>query len=215
MPSTNFVTAYTWWFTGLPAAGKTTLAEALHRHLGSLGQPSCILDGDRIRQGLCKDLGFSSLDREENMRRAAEIARLLNESGIHALVALVSPTRSGRANARRIVGNGRFIEVHVSTPLSVCQARDPKGLYARAMAEAGTGLTGVDAPYESPVAPEAIIDTAAASIDGTVDMLLSAARQCRRVAGGRRESPCRVQPSLIAPLPPELQDSIERSDDRP
>lgn len=170
---------YTWWFTGLPAAGKTTLAESLHRHLGSLGQAACLLDGDRIRQGLCKDLGFSSSAREENMRRAAEIARLLNESGIHALVALVSPTLSGRMNARQIVGSERFVEVHVSTPLSVCQARDPKGLYARAAERPGSGLTGIDAPYEPPICPEAIIDTSTVSKDKAIDIILTAARQAR------------------------------------
>lgn len=168
--------AYTWWFTGLPAAGKTTLAQALCRHLVSLGQPACVLDGDELRRGLCKDLGFSPPDREENMRRVAELARLLNESGIHALVALVSPTHSGRRNARQIAADGRFVEVYVATPLSVCQARDPKGLYARAASQPGTGLTGIDAPYDPPHLPELIVDTSLVSVDDAVAMALAAVR---------------------------------------
>jgi adenylylsulfate kinase len=166
--------ANTWWFTGLPAAGKTTLAQALAGHLRALGQAACVLDGDRIRQGLNKNLGFSTLDREENMRRVAEIAKLLNESGIHALVALVSPTLAGRTNARRIVGEN-FIEVHVATPLPVCQQRDPKGLYARALAHPGSGLTGVDAPFEIPETPEIIIDTSIMRTEEAVFRLLDLA----------------------------------------
>jgi adenylylsulfate kinase len=168
------ITANTWWFTGLPAAGKTTLAQALAGHLRALGQAACILDGDQIRQGLNKNLGFSTADREENMRRVAEIAKLLNESGIHALVALVSPTTTGRANARQIIGTS-FIEIHVSTPLAICQQRDPKGLYARALASPGSGLTGVDAPFEIPDAPELVIDTSITSTDEALIRLLDVA----------------------------------------
>lgn len=163
----------TWWLTGLPAAGKTTLARALCARLEALGQPACLLDGDEVRRGLCRDLGFAPAQRAENMRRVAELARLLNRSNVHAVVALVSPTVEGRANARRIVGDGAFIEVHVSTALAVCQARDPKGLYARAAAEPGMGLTGLDAPYEAPAAPAARIDTRLVPTDAAVEILLA------------------------------------------
>lgn len=172
---TNAPRILTWWLTGLPAAGKTTLARALRARLEAAGQTACLLDGDEIRQGLCRDLGFAPADRAENMRRVAELARLLNQSTIHAVVALVSPTTEGRANARRIVGDEHFIEIHVSTALAVCQARDPKGLYARALAQPGMGLTGLDAPYEAPAAPDARIDTELVPTSAALDIVLAAA----------------------------------------
>lgn len=146
-------TAITWWLTGLPAAGKTTLATLLCARLRALGEPACLLDGDQVRQGLSRDLTFSDDDRKENIRRVAEMSRLLNQSGIHAIVALVSPSRSARDAARAIVGNHQFREIHVATPLAVCQHRDPKKLYAQAANTVGMGMTGVDAPYEAPLAP--------------------------------------------------------------
>lgn len=149
----------TWWLTGLSGAGKTTLAEALASHLRSQGFAVCILDGDELRKGLSKDLGFSFADREEQSRRAAELARLLNANGILTIVSLVSPSAQGRAVARQIIGNGNFIESYVSTPLHVCQQRDPKGLYAKAKLDPALQMTGVSAPYEAPVAAECIIDT--------------------------------------------------------
>ena len=149
----------TWWFTGLPGAGKTTLATMWADHLKRRQRHAVILDGDDLRRGLSRDLGFSDADRAENMRRVAEVARLLNREGIDALVALVSPTVSGRAAARAIVGAGRFVEVYVSTPLAVCQQRDPKGLYRRAAGNEQFQLTGVQAPYEAPLGAELTLDT--------------------------------------------------------
>ena len=159
----------------MPAAGKTTLANLLCQRLRSSGEPACLLDGDLIRQGLCRDLGYSPADRAENVRRVAELARLLNESSIHAVVALISPTIEGRANARSIVGDNRFIEVHVATPLAVCQVRDPKKLYAKAMHTPGMGMTGLDAPYEAPPAPAVVIDTVIVAPGVAVEMMLAVA----------------------------------------
>jgi len=161
----------TWWFTGLPGAGKTTLALAWAAHLRDQQRPVVVLDGDELRRGLTQDLGFSEADRLENMRRVAEVARLLNDSGIDALVALVSPTLLGRATARHIVGPERFIEVFVATPLAVCQQRDPKGLYLRAANQEQFGLTGVQSPYEAPIAAELVIDTSQTSLKDALQQL--------------------------------------------
>lgn len=162
----------TWWFTGLPGAGKTTLAQAWAAHLHTRQNPAVVLDGDELRLGLCRDLGFTTADREENMRRVAEVARLLNDAGVHTVVALVSPTRQGRANARHIVRPDRFVEVHVATPLAVCQARDPKGLYRRAAQNEPIGLTGVQSAYEVPLAPDLTVDTQVVSITEAIALLV-------------------------------------------
>ncbi|OYU45779.1 MAG: adenylyl-sulfate kinase [Burkholderiales bacterium PBB4] len=142
------ITPRTWWFTGLSGAGKTTLSHAWAHHLHP--QPLMLLDGDELRRGLCSDLGFSDADRLENVRRVAHIARLANAAGLHALVALVSPSRDGRTLAKEIVGGQQFREIYVSTPLEVCQQRDTKGLYRRARNQEPIGLTGVQSPYEAP-----------------------------------------------------------------
>ena len=142
------------WLTGLPAAGKTTLAGALASRLRNLGLPACVLDGDDLRRGLNADLGFSEAGRDENVRRAAEVARLLLDSGIFVVAALISPFRAGRKQARTVAGAHRFVEIFVDAPLEVCQQRDPKQLYAKARAGEITGLTGIDSPYEAPQDPE-------------------------------------------------------------
>ncbi len=142
------------WLTGLPAAGKTTLAGEIAGRLRSLGHSACILDGDDLRRGLNANLGFSEADREENVRRAAEVARLLLDSGIFVVAALISPFRAGRKQARVLTGADRFVEVFVDAPLEVCQERDPKKLYAKVHAGEITGLTGIDSPYETPQNPE-------------------------------------------------------------
>ena len=144
------------WFTGLPASGKSTVAVALETALLDRGRGAYLLDGDNLRHGLNADLGFSAGDRNENVRRTGEVARLFADAGLVALVSLVSPYAAGRAQVReRHESDGlRFVEVYVNTPLEECERRDPKGLYARARAGELPGLTGIDAPYEPPERPE-------------------------------------------------------------
>jgi len=142
------------WLTGLSGAGKTTLARALETELRERGQAVSVLDGDCLRRGLCSDLGFSPEDRQENIRRVGEVARLFADAGLICIVALISPYRRERERARAAAPPGRFIEVYVNAPLAVCERRDPKGLYARARAGELKEFTGVSAPYERPAKPE-------------------------------------------------------------
>ncbi len=150
------------WLTGLSGSGKSTVAVELEQLLVGSGRPAYRLDGDNLRLGLNADLGFSAADRDENVRRAGEVARLFADAGVVALVPLISPYRAGRDHARRIhaeVGLP-FVEVYVDTPLEVCEARDPKGLYAKARAGEISGFTGIDDPYEAPLNPELILTPA-------------------------------------------------------
>jgi len=165
-------TRLTWWLTGQPGAGKTTLANELAERLRQQHLPVCVLDGDVIRKGLSADLGFGSVARRENIRRVAEMARLLNDAGVYAIAALVSPAREDRSMARAIVGPDRFIEVHVATPPSVCEQRDPKGMYAAARRGAIADFTGVSASYEVPETPDLAIDTSITDIAAAVDRLM-------------------------------------------
>ena len=148
------------WLTGLSGAGKSTIAQALHEALLHCGLHSHILDGDTMRRGLCADLGFSAADRAENIRRIAEVARLLADAGVLPISACISPFRSDRERARTIVGADCFYEVFVDTPLELCEARDPKGLYRRARAGELPLFTGIGSPYEPPAAPALKLDTA-------------------------------------------------------
>lgn len=164
--------AYTIWFTGLSASGKSTLAQLLAQHMQAQGKAHVLLDGDQLRAGLCSDLGFSAQDRRENIRRVAELARLLNHHRCIALVALISPSGIDRATARHILGTERMIEVFVSTPLAACEARDPKGLYRRARIGEIPEFTGVSAPYEAPESPELVLDTSVLSQAQCLDLLV-------------------------------------------
>jgi len=141
------------WFTGLSGSGKSTVAMEVEAALLTAGRPAYVLDGDNIRHGLNGDLGFSAEDRDENVRRVAEVARLMADAGVVALVPLVSPYRVARDNARALseAAGVRFIEVFVDTPIEICEQRDPKGLYAKARAGEITGFTGIDDPYEAPI----------------------------------------------------------------
>jgi bifunctional enzyme CysN/CysC len=165
------------WFTGLSGAGKSTLARALERALFAAGCQTMLLDGDQVRHGLCGDLGFAPADRAENLRRAGEAARLFFEQGSIVLCTFVSPFAADRERVRRLVPAGRFVEVHVRASVQTCAARDPKGLYARAARGELTGLTGVDAPYEPPAAPEVIADTESSTVDEIVRAITLRLRQ--------------------------------------
>jgi bifunctional enzyme CysN/CysC len=147
------------WFTGLSGSGKSTIANELERLLVAAGQPAYVLDGDNLRHGLNADLGFAAADRDENVRRVAEVARLFADAGLVALVPLISPYREARERARRAhdVAGLPFVEVFVDTPIEICESRDPKGLYRKARAGEITGFTGIDDPYEPPVDPELVL----------------------------------------------------------
>jgi bifunctional enzyme CysN/CysC len=148
------------WLTGLSGSGKSSIADHASQLLTSAGRIVSILDGDNLRTGLNSDLGFTEADRVENIRRTAEVARLMADSGTVVLVSLISPYRQDRARAKEIIGAERFHEVFISTPLEVCESRDPKGLYKKARAGDIPNFTGVDAPYETPVTPDLVIDGA-------------------------------------------------------
>ena len=144
----------TLWLTGLSAAGKSTLAFALEKQLLQSGHPCYVLDGDNVRHGLNRDLGFSSADRSENIRRIAEVAKLMNDAGLIVITAFISPFRADRAAASEIIGADRFQEIFVDANLEVCEQRDPKGLYAKARRGEVKDFTGISSPYEPPVAPQ-------------------------------------------------------------
>ena len=147
------------WFTGLSGSGKSTVAIEVERQLLAAGRPCYLLDGDNLRHGLNGDLGFSAADRDENVRRVAEVARLFADAGVVALVPLISPYRSARDRARQVheVAGLPFHEVFVDTPIELCEQRDPKGLYAKARAGEIRGFTGIVVPYEAPLAPELVL----------------------------------------------------------
>jgi len=161
------------WFTGLSGSGKTTLASALERNLFERGHLTQVLDGDNIRTGINNNLGFSPEDRMENIRRIAEIAKLLINSGVICLCAFVSPTRDVRNIVRTIVGEEDFLEVFVSTPIEVCESRDIKGLYQKARAGIIKEFTGVSAPFDIPQNAVLSIDTSDKTVDECVEILLN------------------------------------------
>lgn len=167
----------TLWLTGLSGSGKSTIARELERALLDAGRLACVLDADNIRHGLNRDLGFSAEDRRENIRRIAEVARLFNDAGLIVLAAFISPYREDREGARRIIGPDRFIEVHVSTPLEVCEQRDTKKLYQRARAGEIPQFTGLTDPYEKPIRPDVELDTAVVSVPDSVARLVRELQQ--------------------------------------
>lgn len=161
------------WLTGLPGAGKTTLAAGLERRLLAAGRLTVVLDGDELRGGLTSDLGFSRAARAENVRRIGEVARTMADAGVLVIVAVVSPYARDRDAVRELHASDglRFSEVWVSAPSSVCAARDPKGLYAKAARGEMSGLTGKDAPYEAPQAPDLVIETDREAVEQALDRL--------------------------------------------
>lgn len=162
------------WFTGLSGSGKSTLANAVNAALFERGLGTYVLDGDNVRHGLCKDLGFSDADREENIRRIGEIAKLFLDAGVIVLTAFVSPFRADRDKARDLVEAGDFFEIFCAADLDVCESRDPKGLYAKARSGAIKEFTGISSPYEAPDTPELKIDTGAQDLAESVNVVIKA-----------------------------------------
>ena len=160
------------WMTGLSASGKSTIANALDIALRAQGRFTCILDGDSVRRGLCRDLGFTDSDRDENIRRVAEVAGLMVGAGLIVIVALISPSSASRHYARSIIGNEHFVEVHVDAPLAIAEQRDPKGLYKKARSGLLKNFTGIDSNYDTPLFPEVHLPTDAMSVEQSVEIIL-------------------------------------------
>lgn len=160
------------WFTGISGAGKSTLANAVEKRLHSLGKLTYLLDGDEVRFSLNKDLGFTNADRAENVRRVAEVAKMMVDTGVIVITALTSPFRAGRRMARGLVPVGEFIEIFVDIPLAVAERRDPKGLYKRARRGEISNFTGIDSPYERPESPELRIDTTTLSVGEAAERIV-------------------------------------------
>lgn len=165
------------WFTGLSGAGKSTVANLVEKQLNAKGHHTYLLDGDNVRHGLNRDLGFTDADRVENIRRIGEVASLMVDSGLIVLTAFISPFRSERALARSLVTDGEFIEVHVDTPLSIAEDRDPKGLYKKARRGELANFTGIDSPYEAPEQPEILVDTSALSAEQAAERVVAELRK--------------------------------------
>jgi len=161
------------WFTGLSGSGKSTLAHALEEQLHQRGCRTYVFDGDNVRHGLCRDLGFSVEDRTENIRRIGEMAKLFVDAGVIALTAFISPIREDRERARGLLPHGDFLEVYVKCSLDKCEERDVKGLYRRARAGEIPEFTGISSPYEPPLKPEIVVDTEQDSVEDSVAQLLT------------------------------------------
>jgi bifunctional enzyme CysN/CysC len=170
------------WFTGLSGAGKSTIADGVEKRLVALGHHTYSLDGDNVRHGLNRDLGFTDADRVENVRRVIEVARLFCDAGLIVLVSVISPFRSERLLARERMAPGEFFEIFVDTPLAECERRDPKGLYRRARDGKLANFTGIDSPYEPPEAPDLHIRTIEMSLEHEIDAIMTILRD-RGIAG--------------------------------
>ena len=160
------------WFTGLSGSGKSTLAHAVEEELHQIGCRTIVLDGDNMRHGLCKDLDFSDESRKENIRRIGEVAKLFIESGVITLTAFISPFKEERDKVRKLLANQDLIEIYVKCPISVCEARDVKGMYKKAKANEIKNFTGISSPYEVPESPDLIVDTDQETLDESVDKVL-------------------------------------------
>ena len=173
------------WFTGLSGAGKSTLAHEVEEYLHQNGCRTFVLDGDNVRHGLCGDLGFSAEDRAENIRRLGEVSKLFMEAGVIVLTAFISPFRADRDKVRAMVTPGEFVEIYCQCPIEVCEERDVKGLYKKARAGEIGQFTGISSPYEAPVQPELMVDTASSSLEESVRQVIEAlSRGHRPVLGG-------------------------------
>jgi len=164
------------WFTGLSGSGKSTVANLVEKKLAALGRHTYLLDGDNVRHGLNKDLGFTQADRVENIRRIAEVAKLMVDAGLIVLTAFISPFRAERRLARTLLADGEFLEVFVDVPLDVAESRDPKGLYAKARRGELKNFTGIDSPYEAPEEAELRLDTSAVSAEIAAERVVALLR---------------------------------------
>jgi adenylylsulfate kinase len=165
------------WFTGLSGSGKSSVANALEQALAAQGKHTYLLDGDNVRHGLCADLGFSARDRTENLRRVGAVAGLMVDAGLLVLSAFISPYRNQRELVKSFIPPGKFIEVHISTPLEVCEQRDVKGLYKKARAGEISHFTGISDPYEAPEQADLVLDTSVTSLEDSVQQLLALLKQ--------------------------------------
>jgi len=161
------------WFTGLSGSGKSTLAHTVEEELHQIGCRTIVLDGDNIRHGLCSDLDFGDESRKENIRRIGEVAKLFIESGVITLTAFISPFKEERDKVRKLLADEGLIEIYVKCPISVCEARDVKGMYKKAKANEIKNFTGISSPYEAPENPDLILDTDKESLDESVDKVLN------------------------------------------
>jgi adenylylsulfate kinase len=161
------------WFTGLSGSGKSTLAHAVEERLHERDCRTFVLDGDNVRHGMCSDLGFSRADREENIRRVGEMTRLFIDAGIIVLTAFISPFRADREKVRQLVGEDRFLEIYCACPLDICEQRDVKGLYRRARAGQIPDFTGLTSPYEEPIRPALVLDTAKLPLGACVEEVVN------------------------------------------
>lgn len=176
------------WFTGLSGSGKSTLAHAVEEALFQYGCKTFVLDGDNVRHGLCQDLGFSEKDRQENIRRVGEVAKLFMEAGVIVLTAFISPYRMDRQNVRNMVGLGEFIEVFCDAPLAVCEMRDVKGLYQKARNGEIAEFTGISSPYEAPDKPDLILKTGVDKLSSCVDLVFNKIADMKII--GKVEADC-------------------------
>jgi adenylylsulfate kinase len=165
------------WFTGLSGSGKSTIASKVEHELLSLGCAAYVLDGDNVRHGLCRDLGFSPEDRDENIRRIGEVAKLFVDANVLCLCAFISPYRAVRAQLRTLLGSPDFVEIHVRASLRTCEQRDPKGLYKKAREGKISDMTGIGSPYEEPDNPELVLDTERSTADESVQQVLGFLRK--------------------------------------
>lgn len=166
--------AITYWITGLSGSGKSTLAYGLEETLFNQGKLCYVLDGDNIRYGLNQNLGFSSEDRSENIRRIAEVSRLMNDAGLIVITAFITPFNADRHMAKQIIGESNYCEIYLSTSLAVCESRDPKGLYQKARSGQLPHFTGVSSPYEVPLSPDFVIDTNNLSLNQSINLIIEA-----------------------------------------
>ena len=170
------------WFTGLSGSGKSTIASAVEQKLFEMGYHTYLLDGDNVRHGLNKDLGFSNEDRVENIRRIGELSKLMVDAGLLVMTAFISPFKADRAMVRELVHSHEFIEVYMDTPIEECERRDPKGLYKKARKGEIRNFTGIDSDYEIPESPQIIVDTVENSIEECADFVVSYLKESRMIA---------------------------------